>query len=53
MPAILSAIFSAIYATFATKATYGSQLIEIFPAMQNVSNTTESHMHFVIGVSKN
>ncbi|XP_063709670.1 ammonium transporter Rh type A [Culicoides brevitarsis] len=48
MPAVLSAIFSAIYAASATKETYGNQLIDIFPAMKQVGNNTEE-LEYVIG----
>lgn len=51
MPAILSAIFSAIYASAATKDTYGNQLIDIFPAMKQVGNKTQG-LDYVIGVSE-
>lgn len=34
MPAVLSAIFSAIYAALATEAVYKTSLYAIFPAMQ-------------------
>lgn len=50
MPAVLSAIFSAIYATAASKETYGNQLEDIFPAMKQVGNKTE-HLEYVVGVS--
>lgn len=50
MPAVLSAIFSAIYAAAASKDTYGNQLVEIFPAMKQVGNKTEG-LEYVIGVS--
>lgn len=53
MPAIFSAVISAIYAAVATKETYGSQLFDIFPAMQQFSNSTEHPMHHVVGVSRN
>ncbi|XP_058823707.1 ammonium transporter Rh type A isoform X1 [Topomyia yanbarensis] len=36
MPALLSAVFSAIYASLATSETYGSSLTSIFPAMEAV-----------------
>uniref|UniRef100_A0A336M835 CSON012444 protein n=1 Tax=Culicoides sonorensis TaxID=179676 RepID=A0A336M835_CULSO len=48
MPAILSAIFSVIYAAAATKETYGSELIDIFPAMKQVGNKTEG-LEYVVG----
>lgn len=37
MPAVLSAIFSAIYAAIATEGAYKSSLYTIFPAMQPAS----------------
>ncbi|XP_053680936.1 ammonium transporter Rh type A [Anopheles nili] len=53
MPAVLSAIFSAIYATFASPETYGSSLATIFPAMEShtVTNSTEMNepLEYVIG----
>lgn len=50
MPAVFSAVVSAIYAAVATKETYGSQLFDIFPAMIE-ANSTETPMHHVVGVS--
>ena len=35
MPAILSALFSAVFAFMATKDAYGDSLYHIFPAMKN------------------
>lgn len=52
MPALLSAVFSAIYASLATSETYGSSLTTIFPAMAPVVNSTMSaheEEEFVIG----
>ncbi|XP_053694959.1 ammonium transporter Rh type A [Sabethes cyaneus] len=58
MPALLSAVFSAIYASLATSETYGSSLIEIFPAMEavtpamnsTVTGESSKEMHeFIIG----
>ncbi|XP_058130450.1 ammonium transporter Rh type A [Anopheles ziemanni] len=53
MPAVLSAIFSSIYATFASHDTYGTSLATIFPAMQNPrpANSTEmgEPLEYVIG----
>lgn len=51
MPAILSAIFSGIYAAAASKETYGNQLVDIFPAMKQVGNKTHD-LDYVIGVSQ-
>ena len=53
MPAVLSAIFSAIYASFASVETYGTSLATIFPAMQNPNATNATEMEpleYVIGV---
>ncbi|XP_055549988.1 ammonium transporter Rh type A [Wyeomyia smithii] len=44
MPALLSAVFSAIYASLATSETYGSSLIEIFPAMEVITPAMNSTM---------
>lgn len=44
MPAVLSAIFSAIFAAAATKNEYGNSLYDIFPAMID-SNSTLSEDH--------
>lgn len=50
MPALLSAIFSSIYASLATTETYGSSLTTIFPAMKPAVNSTDGTMHeYVIG----
>uniref|UniRef100_T1DNL1 Putative ammonium transporter 1 n=1 Tax=Anopheles aquasalis TaxID=42839 RepID=T1DNL1_ANOAQ len=51
MPAVLSAVFSSIYATFASKETYGTSLATIFPAMQTPHNATdlEEPLEYVIG----
>lgn len=52
MPAILSAIFSAIYAALANKENYKDSLTDIFPAM-NEMNSTMAMAHngtSVIGV---
>lgn len=57
MPAVLSAICSAIFASLATVENYKGSLTEIFPAMKPMNNGTmdesEMHeeMHMVIGVS--
>lgn len=51
MPALLSAVFSAIYASLATTETYGNTLTTIFPAMKQNSTLSEEDMHeMVIGV---
>ncbi len=53
MPAILSAIFSAIYAALANKENYKDSLTEIFPAMSDVNSTMAMSHHngtAVIGV---
>ncbi|XP_058453449.1 ammonium transporter Rh type A isoform X1 [Malaya genurostris] len=42
MPALLSAVFSAIYASLATFETYGSSLTTIFPAMEPLTPITNS-----------
>uniref|UniRef100_A0A182I056 Ammonium transporter AmtB-like domain-containing protein n=1 Tax=Anopheles arabiensis TaxID=7173 RepID=A0A182I056_ANOAR len=53
MPAVLSAIFSAIYASFASVETYGTSLATIFPAMQNPNATNATSeiepLEYVIG----
>ncbi|XP_021705382.1 ammonium transporter Rh type A isoform X2 [Aedes aegypti] len=50
MPALLSAVFSAIYASLATTETYGNTLTTIFPAMKQNSTLSEEDMHeMVIG----
>jgi hypothetical protein len=62
MPAVASAIFSAIFAYFATKNAYGDSLYTIFPAMEeknmtllNLNGTSGEHHEdeYVIGVSFN
>ncbi len=50
MPAVASAISSAIFAYFATKDAYGDSLYTIFPAMGNGTEEGE-HGHEIIGVS--
>lgn len=50
MPAVLSALFSAIFAYFATAATYGDSLYTIFPGMKN-STLLEDEHEMIIGVS--
>lgn len=45
MPGIISAIFSAIYACLATRATYKDSLEDIFPAMESTGN----HTHMILG----
>lgn len=55
MPAIISAIFSAIYAALANKENYKDSLTDIFPAM-NDRNSTVAMSHngtSVIGVINN
>lgn len=49
MPAILSAIFSAIFAYFATKDAYGDSLYTIFPGMKN-STLLEDEHEMIVGV---
>lgn len=49
MPAILSALFSAIFAYFATKDAYGDSLFTIFPGMKN-STLLEDEHEKIIGV---
>ncbi|KXJ71167.1 ammonium transporter Rh type A-like [Aedes albopictus] len=50
MPALLSAVFSAIYASVATTEVYGNSLTTIFPAMKQNSSLTEEDLHgMVIG----
>lgn len=39
MPAILSALFSALYAALATKDSYKNSLGDIFPAMNDLNST--------------
>lgn len=51
MPAVLSALFSAIYATVATKETYFNSLEEIFPAMNAIDSPYAlEHSGSVVGV---
>lgn len=53
MPAVMSAVFSAIYATMAREADYKDSLVTIFPAMENVTeaiNGTMTSEEYVIGV---
>lgn len=45
MPAVLSAIFSAIYAAFANKSMYRDTLYAIFPAMEQRTNETMAMEH--------
>ncbi|XP_055635071.1 ammonium transporter Rh type A isoform X1 [Toxorhynchites rutilus septentrionalis] len=58
MPALLSAAFSAIYASLATFETYGTSLTSIFPAMKSIApvmnttmtnDTSGDHHEFVAG----
>lgn len=51
MPAVASAIFSAIFAYFATKEAYGDSLYTIFPAMKNMTEGIEEEHEMIIGVS--
>lgn len=51
MPAVASAIFSAIFAYFATKDAYGDSLTTIFPAMQNMTGVEHGDHMLPIGVS--
>jgi hypothetical protein len=51
MPAVLSALFSAIFAYFATFQAYGDSLYTIFPGMKN-STLMEDEHETIIGVSK-
>lgn len=55
MPAVLSAIFSAIYASFANKSSYRDSLYAIFPAMEqrtgNETMSMEHHEPMPFGVS--
>ncbi|CRK99182.1 CLUMA_CG012501, isoform A [Clunio marinus] len=48
MPAVASAIFSAIFAYFATKDAYGDSLYTIFPGMKN-SSMEEGEHEIIIG----
>ncbi|XP_055606693.1 ammonium transporter Rh type B-A [Uranotaenia lowii] len=52
MPAVLSAVFSAIYSSLATYETYGSSLTTIFPAMEHMSNTTMTHEYAIGGFGR-
>lgn len=49
MPAVASAIFSAIFAYFATKDAYGDSLYTIFPGMKNSTMEEDEH-EMIIGV---
>lgn len=49
MPAVISALFSAIYAALAKKDDYKSTLEEIFPAMTEASRANASEI--ILGVS--
>lgn len=49
MPAILSALFSGLFAYFATKDAYGDSLYTIFPGMKN-STMLEDEDEMIIGV---
>lgn len=51
MPAVFSAVVSAIYAAVASKDLYGAELYQIFPAMEEFGNSTETPPHHVVGVS--
>jgi hypothetical protein len=51
MPAVASAIFSAIFAYFATKDAYGDSLYTIFPGMKNSTMLEDEH-EMIIGVRK-
>lgn len=52
MPAILSGIFSAVYASLATKELYKNSLTDIFPAMSDANSTlAQEYENVVIGVS--
>lgn len=51
MPAVFSALCSAIFAYFATSQAYGDSLHSIFPAMKNASMIEEEgESEFIIGV---
>jgi len=53
MPAVLSALCSAIFAYFATKEAYGDSLFSIFPGMKNSTLLGEADEHeTIIGVSR-
>ncbi|XP_062556868.1 ammonium transporter Rh type B-like, partial [Armigeres subalbatus] len=50
MPALLSALYSALYASVATPEDYGNTLTSIFPAMKLNSTLTEEDLHeYIIG----
>jgi len=49
MPAIISAIFSAIYASLANKENYKDSLTDIFPAMNDMNSTMIHNGTSVIG----
>jgi hypothetical protein len=49
MPAVASALFSAIFAYFATKDAYGDSLYTIFPGMKNSTMMEDEH-EMIIGV---
>lgn len=53
MPAILSALFSALYAALATKDSYKNSLGDVFPAMNDLNSTMamEHNGTLVLGVS--
>lgn len=53
MPAVLSALFSGLYALLAKKERYGDSLTSIFPGMEIIKNVTlseDEHQEFIIGV---
>lgn len=52
MPAILSALFSALYAALANKDKYHNSLTDIFPAMSDANSTMAmEHKGTISGVS--
>lgn len=51
MPAVFSALCSAIFAYFATFEAYGDSLYTIFPGMKN-STLMEDEHEMIIGVRK-
>jgi hypothetical protein len=51
MPAVLSALCSAIFAYFATKQAYGDSLYTIFPGMKDSALMEDEH-EMIIGVRK-
>lgn len=55
MPAVLSALFSGLYALLAKKERYGDSLTSIFPGMEMIKNSTleGEHQEFIIGVRFN